>query len=67
MKNSKKMNLEEENGIRDAMNFQSIPDAMNFLHSDHTTVYDYNRDKLGSENIHASVSLFFNTFGRKTE
>ena len=42
------MTSEEQNGIMD---------NLNFLHSDCPTYFDYNQEKLGSENIHASVSL----------
>ena len=48
------MNLEEENKIRD---------FHDFLHSEHSTLFEYNQEKLGSENIHASVSWVFNSLG----
>ena len=46
------MNLDEENKIQD---------FNDFLHSEHLTLFDYNQEKLGSENIHASVSRIFKT------
>ena len=43
------MNPEEQNGEQD---------ILNFLHSDHDTLFEYNQEKLGSD-IHASVSSRF--------
>ena len=48
------MNLDEENKIRD---------FNDFLHSEHSTLFEYNQEKLGSENIHASVSWIFTHLG----
>ena len=46
------MNPEEQNGIQE---------NLNFLHSEHETLFAYNQEKLGSD-IHASVSSRFFEF-----